>query len=42
MSCPGCAFENPGGMKFCGEGGRALNIAPATADRLPCPGVHYG
>ena len=32
MSCPACSFENPEGMKFCGECGRALHVPTA------CPG----
>ena len=26
MNCPGCQFENPAGMKFCGNCGNKLNI----------------
>ena len=35
MSCPGCGFENPAGMKFCGECGQALNVASV------CPGCGF-
>ncbi|MCZ6784170.1 MAG: zinc ribbon domain-containing protein, partial [Proteobacteria bacterium] len=35
MTCPGCSFENPEGMKFCGECGQALHIA------TDCPGCGF-
>ena len=35
MNCPGCRFENPDGMKFCGECGQALNVSTA------CPGCDF-
>jgi class 3 adenylate cyclase/tetratricopeptide (TPR) repeat protein len=35
MTCPGCGFENPAGMKFCGECGAVLQSAPR------CPGCGF-
>jgi Double zinc ribbon len=33
MRCPKCSFDNPGGMKFCGQ--------CATALALVCPNCHF-
>jgi len=35
MTCGACGFENPEGMKFCGDCGQALSVATA------CPGCGF-
>ncbi len=32
MRCPACGFDNPPGMRFCGNCGAALEPATATAE----------
>jgi class 3 adenylate cyclase len=41
MRCPACGFENPSGMKFCGECGASLKIKCSNCGFENAPGIKF-